>query len=110
MDHASRMVTRRRFLAAVAASSAHAAISPYATPYKFGELVLEASLNVGEFDFRSVDCPFVFHQDGRFWMTYVGFDGTCYQTGLASSANLVDWAKEGCILRRDPSSPITRYN
>lgn len=43
-------------------------------------------------------------------MTYVGWDGTGYQTGLASSANLVDWKKEGCILRRDPTSPITRYN
>jgi predicted GH43/DUF377 family glycosyl hydrolase len=110
MNHAPPMITRRRLLAAVAASSAHAAINPYATPYKFGELVLKASLDVGAFDSRSVDCPFVFHQDGRFWMTYVGFDGTGYQTGLASSANLVDWTKEGCILRRDPSSPITRYN
>ena len=43
-------------------------------------------------------------------MTYVGFDGSGYQTGLASSADLLTWTKEGCILRRDPSSPITRYN
>ena len=26
------------------------------------------------------------------------------------SRDLIDWKKEGCILRRDPSSPITRYN
>lgn len=43
-------------------------------------------------------------------MTYVGFDGTGYQTGLASSENLMDWKKEGCILRRDAANPITRYN
>jgi hypothetical protein len=43
-------------------------------------------------------------------MTYVGFDGTGYQTGLASSGDLLAWKKEGCILRRDSSSAITRYN
>jgi hypothetical protein len=43
-------------------------------------------------------------------MTYVGFDGTGYQTGLASSADLTTWKKEGCILRRDASNPVTRYN
>ena len=110
MNHAPHMITRRRFVAAVAAWSAYAESSPYATPYKFGELVLKASLDGGEFDSKSVDCPFVFHHGGQFWMTYVGFDGTGYQTGLASSTDLVNWRKEGCILRRDPSSPITRYN
>ena len=43
-------------------------------------------------------------------MTYIGLDGTGYQTGLASSTDLIAWKKEGCILRRDPSSPMTRYN
>jgi len=82
----------------------------YETPYKYGRLVLEASKEPEAFDSRTVDCPFVFHHDGRFYMTYVSWDGTGYQTGLASSNNLVDWKKEGCILRRDPSSPVTRYN
>ena len=36
----------------------------------------------------------------------IGYDGTGYQTGLASSPNLVEWQKEACILRRDPSSPV----
>jgi predicted GH43/DUF377 family glycosyl hydrolase len=40
----------------------------------------------------------------------VGFDGIGYQTGLASSDDLTDWKREGCILRRDPASPVTRYN
>jgi beta-xylosidase len=43
-------------------------------------------------------------------MTYVGFDGAGYQTGLAESTNLIDWKKLGCILRRDPGSPVTRHN
>jgi sucrose-6-phosphate hydrolase SacC (GH32 family) len=73
-------------------------------------LVLSASDAPSAFDRISVDCPFVFRHRGRFWMTYVAFDGTGYQTGLASSSDLVAWRKEGCILRRDPSSPVTRYN
>jgi predicted GH43/DUF377 family glycosyl hydrolase len=72
--------------------------------------VLDASTDPAAFDSRSVDCPFVFHHNGQFYMAYVGFDGAGYQTGLASSANLTEWKKLGCILRRDPSSPITRYN
>jgi hypothetical protein len=43
-------------------------------------------------------------------MTYAGFDGTGYQTGLATSPDLVHWTKQACILARDPSSPIARYN
>ena len=80
------------------------------TPYKLNRLVLRGSGVHGSFDQKSVDCPFVFHHEGRFYMTYVGFDGIGYQTGLATSENLVDWTSEGCILHRDPSSPVTRYN
>jgi len=61
-----------------------------------GKLVLEASTGSAAFDCKTVDCPFVFHRQGRFYMTYAGFDGTGYQ--------------EGCILGRDPASPVTRYN
>lgn len=109
MTHCSR----RAFLAAAAASAIHAAdsgVSRYATPFKYGKLVLAASPEKEAFDSRSVDCPFVFQHDGVFYMTYVGWDGTGYQTGLASSSDLVEWRKLGAILRRDPSSPVTRYN
>src|SRR4051812_28614979 len=83
---------------------------PYETPYKFGKLVLAADSDPGSFDSRFVDCPFVFHHDGKFYMTYIGFDGAGYQTGLASSTNLTDWTRLGCILKRDPNSPIIRHN
>jgi predicted GH43/DUF377 family glycosyl hydrolase len=82
----------------------------YATPYKYGKLVVEASNDEGAFDAKTVDCPFVFHHDGQFYMTYVGFDGIGYQTGLSVSRDLVQWKKLGCILRRDPASAVTRFN
>jgi len=106
-------MNRRKFLAAVCAAPLAAQpdrAAPYRTPHKWGKLVLAGSKEPGAFDSRAVDCPFVFQHEGRFYMTFVGFDGTGYQTGLASSGNLVDWKKEGCILPRDPSSPVTRYN
>lgn len=104
---------RRQFVAgtlAMLAKPAHARAKGLLTPYKIGSLVLAASDQEGEFDRISVDCPFVFHYDGLFHMTYVAFDGTGYQTGLAVSSDLVHWEKRGCILRRDPNSPITKYN
>lgn len=82
----------------------------YATPYKWGKLVLGPSRINGEFDSRSVDCPFVFRHNGRFYLTYVGWDGIGYQTGLAVSSNLTHWQRLGCILKRDPASEIARYN
>jgi hypothetical protein len=101
------MLTRRSLILGAAGALRTAR---YETPYKYGKLVLAASGEAGTFDARAVDCPFVFSHDGRFYMTYLGFDGTGYQTGLASSKDLVNWKKLGCILKRDPSSPITRYN
>jgi predicted GH43/DUF377 family glycosyl hydrolase len=85
-------------------------IARYATPFKYGKLVLSASSDKDAFDSRSVDCPFVFEHERRYYMTYIGYDGTGYQTGLASSRNLLDWQRTGCILKRDPASPVTRYN
>jgi len=82
----------------------------FRTPYKYGQLVLGPSRVAGSFDERSVDCPFVFSVDGRFYMTYVGFDGTGYQTGLAESDDLVHWRRVGLIFPRDPSSSVTRFN
>ncbi len=81
-----------------------------ATPFKLGRQVLHASGQQGQYDRVSVDGPFVFSHEGRFYMTFIAFDGTGYQTGLASSSNLVDWTKEGTILKRDPSSSTFRYN
>lgn len=43
-------------------------------------------------------------------MTYVGWDGTGYQTCLASSPDLTEWKKEGVILERGPRGSATEYN
>lgn len=80
------------------------------TPYKYGKLVLGPSGATGEFDSRSVDCPFLFSHRGLFYLAYVGWDGIGYQTGLASSTDLVKWKRLGCVLKRDPASEITKYN
>jgi predicted GH43/DUF377 family glycosyl hydrolase len=94
-----------------------AELAAFRTPYKYGRLVLEKSGVAGSFDEKSVDCPFVFSADGPggpmgqpFYMTYVGFDGIGYQTGLAASRDLIHWERVGLILGRDPHDPITRYN
>jgi hypothetical protein len=109
--------TRRRFLTAAASLAAplgraSAAPIPPAlrTPYKMDRLVVTASGKPGTFDQKSVDSPFVYHHGGRYFMCYIGFDGTGYQTGLASSANLLDWTPEGLLIGRDPASELFRYN
>jgi len=74
------------------------------TPYKRREPVLQGSGTAGSFDEKCVDCPFVFRHNDRFYMMYVGFDGTGYQTALATSGNLTEWSFEGVILPRGDDS------
>jgi len=93
-----------------AESFSESEIAPFRTPYKYGKLVLGASADPDAFDGKSVDDPFVFLHDGVFHMLYIGFDGTGYQTGLAKSADLVNWERVACVARRDPNSKYTRYN
>jgi predicted GH43/DUF377 family glycosyl hydrolase len=107
--------TRREFVGtSLLAVAAHAIprcrLDRIGTPYKLGKYVLSASGQQGAFDRMSVDCPFVFREGDQFYMTFVAFDGIGYQTGLASSSYLIQWKNEGCILKRDPSSPTLKYN
>jgi len=80
------------------------------TPHKLNKLVLGPSNTAGAFDEKSVDCPFVFRYKGTWYMTFVAFDGAGYQTGLASSSDLIHWKNLGAILKRDPSNPMLKYN
>ena len=80
------------------------------TPHKFPQLVVEASYKKDIFDALAVDAPFVFRHKKSFYMTYIGFDGTGYRTGLASSTDLVRWEKEGLILDRGPQGSTTEFN
>ena len=80
------------------------------TPRKHRGLVLRPSPTAGSFDSRAVDCPFPVRHERRFWMTYVGWDGVGYQTGLASSHDLFNWQKEGLLLGRGPKGSPTEFN
>jgi predicted GH43/DUF377 family glycosyl hydrolase len=105
---------RRDFLLSAVAAAPLTAGEPIPerlkTPHKLPRLVLGPSGVAGSFDEKAVDCPFLFSHAGRFWMTYVGFDGQGYQTGLASSSDLANWKREALIFPRDPASGILRYN
>jgi predicted GH43/DUF377 family glycosyl hydrolase len=85
-------------------------LAPYRTAYKLDRLILAGTGVPSSFDEKAVDCPFVFSADGTFYLTYVGFDGMGYQTGIAQSDDLVNWQRKGIILARDPADPVTRYN
>ena len=52
------------------------------TPRKHDRLVVSPSYRKGAFDSHAVDCPFLFSHEGRYGMTYVGWDGTGYPKGL----------------------------
>ena len=85
-------------------------LEDYRTPYKHPDLVLAGSGKRGAFDELAVDIPFVFTHERTFFMTYVGFDGEGYQTGLARSDDLVNWQRVRLILDRDESNRYTRHN
>lgn len=113
--------TRRRFLYNTAVTAATVAtphlaladidkIAPYRTPYKYPKLILSSTSRKGDFDERSVDDPIVFHANGAFQMLYIGWDGIGYQTGLATSKDLVNWTRTALVAPRDPTSKYTKYN
>ena len=68
------------------------------TPYKYG-LVVAPSDN-----YHKYDCPTVFRHDGRWYMTYVcydgkdGTDGRGYETWIATSVDLLHWTTLGRAL------------
>ena len=68
------------------------------TPYKYGMVVAPDSENA------KIDCPTVFREGDRWYMTYVvyngrgGLDGRGYETWLAESDNLLEWRTLGRLL------------
>lgn len=87
-----------------------ALIESLTTPHKLGRLVLAPSLRRGQFDSHAVDCPFPFRHGHEWMMTYIGWDGIGYRTGLAASDDLEHWRKVGLILDRGPAGSVTEYN
>src|ERR1700691_2788631 len=114
--------TRRRFLrnsaivGAAASTAPHLAMAaahesaPFRPPYKYPKLILSATGRKGDFDRRSIDDPIIFHANGSFQMLYIGWDGIGYQTGLATSTDLVRWTRTALVAPRDPASTYTKYN
>jgi predicted GH43/DUF377 family glycosyl hydrolase len=62
------------------------------TPYKYGLVV------VPESDAYKTDCPTVFRHKGKWYMSYIVFDGRGYETWMASSPDLLNWKILGRIL------------
>lgn len=62
------------------------------TPYKYG-LILTPSGNS-----KGVDCPSVFRKGGKWYMTYIVYNGRGYETWLAKSKDLIHWNTLGRIL------------
>lgn len=61
------------------------------TPYKYG-VVLRGD------EGKKVDCPSVFRHNDTWYMIYIIFDGTGYETALAESADLLNWKPLGKVL------------
>lgn len=61
------------------------------TPYKYG-LVIPGR------DGTATDSPTIFRKDGKWYVSYVVFDGRGYETWLAESDNLLEWKTLGRIM------------
>lgn len=77
----------------------------YLTPYKYGKPVLAPSGVEGEFDRFGVDNLRIVSHGGKFYMFYIGFDGTGYRTALAVSDDLLHWEKKGIVLDKGSKNP-----
>ncbi|MBR1793597.1 MAG: hypothetical protein IJ764_08180 [Bacteroidales bacterium] len=62
------------------------------TPYKYGLVVAP------EDEQHMTDSPTVFRHEGRWYMTYIVFDGQGYETRLAASDDLLHWETLGNIM------------
>lgn len=62
------------------------------TPHKYG-LVM-----VPPHDSLKMDCPSVFKKGGKWYMTYLMYDGRGYETWLAESDDLLHWQEKGKIM------------
>src|SRR3972149_9076463 len=61
------------------------------TPYKYGVIVK------GD-EGKRVDCPSVFRHGDKWYMMYIIFDGSGYETAIAESQDLLNWKPLGKIL------------
>ena len=62
------------------------------TPYKYGMVLMPTA------DSLMIDCPSVFRRNSMWFMTYIVFDGTGYETWLAESDDLLHWETKGRLM------------
>ena len=62
------------------------------TPYKYGLVMVPTDNSY------KMDCPSVFKKDGKWYMTYLIFEGRGYETWLAESDDLLHWKHLGKVM------------
>ncbi|MGS2739248.1 glycosylase [Sinomicrobium sp. M5D2P17] len=62
------------------------------TPYKYGLVMVPPN------DSLKMDCPSIFRKDGKWYMTYLMYDGRGYETWLGESDDLLHWKEKGKIM------------
>jgi len=72
------------------------------TPYKYGLILISPD------DTKKMDCPSVFRKGGKWYMTYLVFDGRGYETWLANSEDLLNWKTLGRIMSYSDSTDWDR--
>ncbi len=79
------------------------------TPYQYG-VILRPSGIKGSPDSDAVDCPSVFENEGKYYMTYVCHNGDGYNTAIAYSDDLLHWEKLGIILDMGKTGDWDEFN
>ena len=62
------------------------------TPYKYGLIMVPTDNSY------KMDCPSIFRKDGKWFMTYLIFEGRGYETWLAESDDLLKWKHLGKVM------------
>jgi beta-galactosidase len=62
------------------------------TPYKYGLVMVPPDAT------KKIDCPTIFREGKKWFMTYLIFDGRGYETWLAQSDDLLKWSTMGKIM------------
>ncbi|WP_129717668.1 glycosylase [Pedobacter sp. SYP-B3415] len=59
------------------------------TPHKYGLVLVPADTT------QKIDCPTIYRRHGKWFMTYLVFNGRGYETWLATSGDLLNWQTLG---------------
>lgn len=95
---AQEQTARKKQAAAITQEEMAKIYEEVKTPYKYGMVVAPKD------NYHKIDCPTVYREDNKWYMTYVvyngktGLDGRGYETWLAESDNLLEWKTLGRLL------------